>query len=102
VRRIKIDYSETQIQKDAVEAARIHLQTLKDTEPVREQLTPEFLLVTLQAQETLAHAQRAEIRAVVDLNISQVQLARVLGTVLELRQIQSSLPAIPGPTNSPK
>ena len=96
VRRIKIDYSETQIQKEAVEAARIHLQTLKDTEPVREQLTPEFLLVTLQAQETLANTQRAEIRAVVDFNISLVQLARTLGTVLDLHQIKSSLPTHPG------
>ena len=100
VRRIKIDYSETQIQKEAVEAARIHLQTLKDTEPVREQLTPEFLLVTLQAQETLANTQRAEIRAVVDFNISLVQLARTLGTVLDLHQIKSSMPIVPSPTDA--
>lgn len=102
VRRIRIDYSETQIQKEAVGAARIHLQTLKDTEPVREQLTPEFLLVTLQAQEILANAQRAEIQAVVDFNVSQVQLAQILGTVLELHQIKSSLPAIPGPSDTIK
>jgi len=92
LRRIKTNRSEIQIQKEAVEAARIHLQTLKDTEPIREQLTPEFLLVTLQAQETLANVQRAENRAVADYNISLVQLARTLGTVLELHQIRSSMP----------
>jgi len=92
LRRIKTNHSEIQIQKEAVEAARIHLQTLKDTEPIREQLTPEFLLVTLQAQETLANVQRAENRAVADYNISLVQLARTLGTVLELHQIKSSMP----------
>ncbi|MFC1634172.1 TolC family protein, partial [Planctomycetota bacterium] len=97
LRRIKTNHLEIQIQKDAVEAARIHLQTLKDTEPVREQLTPEFLLVKLQAQETLANTQRAENRAVVDFNISQIQLARTLGTVLELHQIKSSMPTIPYP-----
>jgi hypothetical protein len=70
------------------------LQTLKDTEPIREQLTPEFLLVKLQAQETLANAQRAQIKAVVDFNVSLVELARFLGTVLELKQIKSSLPAV--------
>jgi outer membrane protein TolC len=95
LRRIKTNHSEIQIQKQAVEAAQIHLQTLKDTEPIREQLTPEFLLVKLQAQETLANVQRAENRAVVDFNISLVQLARTLGTVLELRQIKSSMP-VPG------
>ncbi len=95
LRRIKTNQAEIQIQKKAVEAARIHLQTLIDTEPVREQLTPEFLLVKLQAQETLANTQRAENRAIIDFNISLVQLARILGTVLELHEIQSSMPPIP-------
>ncbi len=94
LRRIKTNHLEIQVQKEAVEAARIHLQTLKDTEPIREQLTPEFLLVKLQAQETLANAQRAQIKAVVDFNVSLVELARFLGTVLELKQIKSSLPAV--------
>ena len=97
LRRIKTNHSEIQVQKEAVEAARIHLQTLKDTEPVREQLTPEFLLVKLQAQETLANTQRAENRAIVEFNISRVQLARTLGTVMEWHQIKSSLPTVPSP-----
>ena len=97
LRKIKTNHAEIQVQKEAVEAARIHLQTLKDTEPVREQLTPEFLLVKLQAQETLANTQRAENRAIVEFNISRVQLARTLGTVIELHQIKSSLPTVPDP-----
>ena len=97
LRKIKTNHAEIQVQKEAVEAARIHLQTLKDTEPVREQLTPEFLLVKLQAQETLANTQRAENRAIVEFNISRVQLARTLGTVMEWHQIKSSLPTVPSP-----
>ncbi|MHC4625843.1 MAG: TolC family protein [Planctomycetota bacterium] len=91
-RRIQTNYSEMQVQKDAAEAARVHLQALEDSEPIRERLTPEFLLVKLQAQESLANAQRAEIRSVVDFNISLAELARTLGTVLELHQVKPSLP----------
>ena len=100
VRRIGTTHSEIQLQKDAVEAAHIHLQTLIDTETIREKLTPEFLLVKLQAQETLANAQRAEIKAVADFNISLVQLARILGTVLELHQVQISLPTVSAPPDT--
>ncbi|MBN2315768.1 MAG: TolC family protein [Sedimentisphaerales bacterium] len=94
LRKIKTNQAEIQIQKKAVEAAQIHLQTLIDTEPVREQLTPEFLLVKLQAQETLANSQRSENRAIIDFNISLIQLARIIGTVLELHPIQSSMPVV--------
>ena len=91
VRRIETNYSEIQVQSDAVEAAKIHLQALEETELIRERLTPEFLLVKLQAQETSANAKRAEIRAIADFNISLVQLAKTLGTVLELHQVETSL-----------
>jgi len=100
LRRVTTNHSEIQLQKDAVEAARIHLKTLEETESVREQLTPEFLLVKLQAQETLATTQRAEIRAVVDFNISLVQLARTLGTVFELHHIKASMPAVSSPKDA--
>jgi len=93
-RKIETAHSEIQVQKDASEAAGIHLQALEDSEPIREQLTPEFLLVKLQAQESLANAQRAEIRSIADFNISLAQLARTLGTVLELRQVKTSLPTL--------
>jgi len=93
-RRIETNYSEIQIQKDAIEAARIYLEVLEDTEAIREQLTPEFLLVKLQAQEILANAQMAEVRAIVEFNIALAELAQTLGTVLELHQVETSLPNI--------
>lgn len=99
IRRIETNYSEIPVQKDAAAAARIHLQALEDSEPIRERLTPEFLLVKLQAQEALANAQRSEIRAIVDFNISLVQLAQISGTVLELHQVSSSLPGVSGNNN---
>jgi len=94
IRKIEINHSEIQVQKDAVEAASIHLQALEDSEPIRERLTPEFLLVKLQAQEALANAQQSEIRAIVNFNISLAQMARISGTVLELHQVSSSLPVV--------
>jgi len=93
-RRIETNYSEIQVQKDAIEAARIYLEVLEDTETIREQLTPEFLLVKLQAQEILANAQMAEVRAIVEFNIALAELAQTLGTVLELHQVETSLPNI--------
>ena len=94
ITKIETNYSEIQIQKEATGAARIHLKALEDSEPVRERLTPEFLFLELQAQETLANAQRSEIRAVVEFNIALVQLAQISGTVLELHQVNTSLPDI--------
>jgi outer membrane protein TolC len=85
-------YKEVHVQKEAAEAAGIHLQALEDTETIREKLTPEFLLVKLQAQETVANAQRAEIKAIVDYNIALTRLAQTTGTVLDLRYVQTALP----------
>jgi outer membrane protein len=93
ITKIETNYSEIQIQKESAEAARIHLQALEDSEPIRERLTPEFLLVKLQAQEALANARRSEIRAIVEFNISLVQLAQISGTVLELHQVSTALPS---------
>lgn len=92
MRRIETSYSEIQVQGDAVEAAGIHLRALEDSEAVRERLTPEFLLVKLQAQEILASAERAQIQAIVEFNVSLARLAQTLGTVLELHQVQTSMP----------
>ena len=102
IRMVETSHAEIQVQKDTAEAARIHLQALEDTEPVREKLTPEFLLVKLQAQGSLAEAQRAEIKAIVDFNISLAQLAQTTGTVLELHQVSASLPAISGRNGTPE
>ena len=94
IRLVETNHAEIQIQADAAEAAKIHLQAVEDSEPVRERLTPEFLLVKLQAQSALADAQRAEIKAIADFNISLAELAQTMGTVLELRQVSTALPAI--------
>jgi len=102
ITKIETNYSEIQIQKEAAEAARIHLQALEDSEPIRERLTPEFLFLKLQAQEALANAQRSEIRAVVDFNIALVQLAQISGTVLELHQVSTSLPGVSGNNSKPE
>ena len=102
IRMVETNHAEIQVQKDTAEAARIHLQALEDSEPVRERLTPEFLLVKLQAQSGLAGAQRAEIKAIVDFNISLAQLAQTTGTVLELHQVSASLPAISGRNDTPE
>lgn len=92
IRLSETSFDEIQVQKDAVDAARIHLQAVEDTEEIRDKLTPEFLLVKLQAQETLSNAERAEIKAISDYNISQVRLAQSMGTVLDMRYVRKALP----------
>ncbi len=91
-RRIEADYAEIEKQKAASEAARVHLQVLEESEIIREKLTPEFLLLKLQAQEFLANAQIAEIRAVADYNIALADLSRLLGTTLELNLVEPITP----------
>ena len=92
IRLVETSYDEIQVQKDAVDASKIHLQAVEDTEEIRDKLTPEFLLVKLQAQETLSNAQRAEIKAISDYNIAQVRLAQSMGTVLDMRYVRKALP----------
>lgn len=94
IRKIMAAHQQMQAQREAVEAAKIHLQALLDSEPIRGRLTPEFLLVKLQAQEELANAQRMETKAIVDFNTTLAALSKATGTVLELHQIQTSLPGI--------
>ena len=93
-RRIETNYEEIQVQKEAVDAAYIQLQVLEDTEEIREKLTPEFLLLKLQAQESLATAQASHVRAIVDFNIAMTELAQTLGTVLELKPVEPLIPSI--------
>ena len=94
IRMIETNREEIEIQKEAAQASRIHLQAVEDSEPIRQRLTPEFLLVKLQAQGALADAQMAEIKAVADFNISLARLAQTTGTVLELRQVSTALPFV--------
>ena len=97
VRAVETAYREIRIQRDAVEASRIFLQSLEDVETIRKKLTPEFLLAKIQAQGSLADAQKAEIKAVVDYNIGLARLAQSVGKVMDLRYIRTALPAIIGP-----
>jgi outer membrane protein len=102
IRLVETNLAEIQIQADASEAAKVHLQAVEDSEPVRERLTPEFLLVKLQAQAALANAQQAHIKAIADFNISMTELAQTMGTVLELRQVSTALPAVSNRNNIPE
>jgi outer membrane protein TolC len=88
IRSAEIAHKEIQIQKDAVDAARIYLQALEDIETIRTKLTPEFLLAKIQAQDSLANAQRAEIGAIVNFNISLTRLAQATGKVLDIGYIK--------------
>ncbi|HUU19284.1 MAG TPA: TolC family protein [Sedimentisphaerales bacterium] len=102
IRMVETNHAEIQIQKEAAQAARIQLQAIEDSEPIRERLTPEFLLVKLQAQGALADAEMAEIRAVAEFNISLAELAQTTGTVLEMRQVSTALPVVTERDNTPK
>ncbi len=92
LRNLQTSYAQIQIQAQAVEAAAAHLQAVVDTELVREQLTPEFLMVKLQAQETLANAQIAHTKAIADFNIALAELDRTSGIILRMQQVEKSLP----------
>jgi outer membrane protein len=94
VRSIETNYAEIGIQSEAIEAAATHLQAVEDAEQIREELTPEFLLVKLQAQETLANAQIAHLTAITQYNIALAELAKTTGTVLRMQQVENSLPDI--------
>ena len=99
IRQVNSTYLQWQIQQQAVQAAKIELQALEDTELIRGQLTPEFLLVKLSAQASLADAQRSELQAITDYNIALVELARATGTVLELHPVPNALSAVVGQTS---
>ena len=94
IRKVETAHKQMKVQREAAAASRLHLQAVEDTEQIRKTLTPEFLLVKLQAQESLATAEHAEIKAIADFNNAQVQLAQVMGTVLEMHQIASSMPSV--------
>lgn len=94
LRRAEVAGKEMVVQRGAVEAAALYLQALEDTEKIRERLTPEFILVKLQAQELLARAQRDEIRAIVDYNTALIRLAQSTGTVFDMRYARWVLPRV--------
>lgn len=87
IRRAEISYREIEIQVQATEAAQTHLQALEETEEIRERLTPEYLLVKLQAQDTYSNAQREHIRAILEYNVALSQVAQVTGTLLNMHKM---------------
>ena len=93
-RKVTTTMEQTIVQRDAAEAARIQLRALEESEPIRDKLTPEFLLVKLQAQDTYAQTRRAEANALAEFNISQVELARVTGTVLQMHRVENAVTTI--------
>ena len=97
IRQIRSNLEQLNVQRRAVEAAQIHLKTLDEAEQIRQQLTPEFLLVKLQAQETHAQARLAETAALVDMNVAVAGLAQATGTTLDLRMVESSLTSLVPP-----
>ena len=64
-----------------------NLRTLLVEEEFLAGLTPEFLNLKFQRQETLAQARLQEVRAIADFNQSVAALYRAMGTGLRMRQI---------------
>ena len=93
-------FDQYRIQQDAIESATAYLQALEDTEVIRQQLTPEFLLLKLQAQEALADALRGETESLTDYNIALVRLSQATGTVLDMRYVKNAMPQQPPRTDS--
>jgi outer membrane protein TolC len=100
IRSAETAFEQIRIQQETIEAATAYLQALEDTEVIRKQLTPEFLLLKLQAQEALAEASRGEIKAFADYNIALIRLAQTTGTVLDIRYVKNAMPKQPPPTDS--
>jgi outer membrane protein TolC len=88
IRQVQTSYQEMLAQRAAVDASRLQLQALEDSETIKGNLSPEFLQVKLQAQETLANAQAAEVTAVMSFNNALAQLTQVTGTALQQHNIQ--------------
>lgn len=95
-RKARTTLGQVVLQEEAAQAARMQLKALEESEPIREKLTPEFLLVKLQAQETYAQARRAHINALIEFHVAVVELARTTGTVLQLHRIENALDRIVG------
>jgi outer membrane protein len=93
-RKAQTTLEQVGLQKEASRAAQAQLEALSQSEPIREKLTPEYLMVKLQAQDTYAQTRRAEINALTEFNISLVELARMTGSVLQLHQVDAALTTV--------
>ncbi|MCP4452508.1 MAG: TolC family protein [Planctomycetes bacterium] len=92
LRRIQSSFARIKVQEDTTQAATLQLLAVEESENIRERLTPEYLQVKLQAQESLATAQRARVGAVVEYNVALAQLAQITGHVLGVHQVGLSSP----------
>jgi outer membrane protein TolC len=90
-RKARTTLEQIHMHQEAAQAALSQLRALEESEPVREKLTPEFLLVKLQAQETYAQARRAHVNALVEFHIAGAELARTTGTVLRLHRVGDAM-----------
>jgi outer membrane protein TolC len=93
-RKARTRLEEIEVQQEAAEAAAAQLQALKESAPVRERLTPEFLLVELQAQDTQAEARRVAVDSLIEFNVALVELAHATGTVFELQRVEKALTTV--------
>jgi len=83
LRQINTSYKEMQATRLAVDASAAQLEALNSIERVRGRLTPEFLQLKLNAQESLANARFTEMGAIVSYNQALADLAMVTGTILQ-------------------
>jgi outer membrane protein TolC len=97
-RQIVTSKRELQSQLEAVQASREQLQALDALEKKLAQLTPEFMQVKLQAQESLARAQNASIQAAADYRTALARLARVTGTILQQNGIKLAVEEVMAPS----
>ncbi len=93
-RKARTRLDEIKIQREAAQAAQAQLKALRESEPVRERLTPELLLVELQAQDTHAQARRAAVDSLIEFNVSLVELAQTTGTVFQLHRVEKALTTV--------
>ena len=94
VRRIATAYHEMKARHEALEATRIELQALEDTERIRARLTPEFLRTKLQTQEQLTREEEVELAARVAYNTAIAELERTTGTILEMHRVRMPMSAV--------
>lgn len=91
VRAVETAWRQVEVQRAAVDAARAQAEGLEQR-LVIQQKTPEFLLVLLQAQQTLAEARRSLWQATTDYNTARLELAQATGTVLQQQRVRIALP----------
>ena len=101
VRQVETTHRQLAQQGKAVTALEVQLRAMELTEQEMGRLTPEWLSLKLQAQESLAGARSAQTQAAVDYNTAIINLAQVTGTVLHLPRLKIALPAATGEALGP-